>query len=55
MERIVDDLRGKGVTGTTAYVHNEGCKSENDILRLITESTALKRAHLGKIAAVNSL
>ena len=55
MERIVDDLKEKGVTGSGAYVHNEDCKRENDIFRLITESTAPRRAHLAKITAENLL
>ena len=41
--------------GSGAYVHNEDCKRENDILRLITESTAPRTAHLAKITAEHLL
>ena len=43
------------MTGSGAYVHNEDCKRENDILRLITESTAPRTAHLAKITTENLL
>ena len=41
------------MTGNGAYVHNIDCKREKDILRLITESTAPRTAHLAKITAEN--